>query len=389
MDSLLAAIAAAPDDDAPRLVWADREGGERGELVVLQCLLARRAGPRADRVRMAQRVRELLPRFQRKREIMVRGFVEGIELATIASLGPGLFARHPLLRMVELDPVIDDAALSEGGTPGQIWDHAAGRLAAALARLPPDRIRRFAATPELAWYRWASFDDRRDHPFGDELCRVLAEAPSLAGVTELRIIGGDLTFAAIPHLARLPALTSLQGGMHMTGTDCVALLRALPRLRTFAPCNGSPRLNGAELATLLAAPETRRLAGLDLWSQELTDGDLERIAATPFAALERLGVGNATNVRQAGLDALAASPHLRGLVELDLYTTSITAPRSAAPFCAPPFALRRLRVTPVPDALVAALVEAPALDWLVIEEKSRHIARLRDAIPWVNDGYSL
>ena len=32
-DPLLDAILANPDDDAPRLVWADREGGERGELV--------------------------------------------------------------------------------------------------------------------------------------------------------------------------------------------------------------------------------------------------------------------------------------------------------------------------------------------------------------------
>ena len=39
-DALIAAILAHPDDDAPRLVWADREGGERGELVVVQCALA-------------------------------------------------------------------------------------------------------------------------------------------------------------------------------------------------------------------------------------------------------------------------------------------------------------------------------------------------------------
>ena len=38
---LLEECAARPDDDAPRLAWADLVGGERGELVVLQCDLAR------------------------------------------------------------------------------------------------------------------------------------------------------------------------------------------------------------------------------------------------------------------------------------------------------------------------------------------------------------
>ncbi len=38
---MLAQCVADPDDDEPRLVWADAVGGERGELVVLQCDLAR------------------------------------------------------------------------------------------------------------------------------------------------------------------------------------------------------------------------------------------------------------------------------------------------------------------------------------------------------------
>ena len=40
-DDVLAECAARPDDDGPRLVWADLVGGERGELVVIQCELAR------------------------------------------------------------------------------------------------------------------------------------------------------------------------------------------------------------------------------------------------------------------------------------------------------------------------------------------------------------
>jgi uncharacterized protein (TIGR02996 family) len=58
-DALLAAVIAAPDDDGPRLVLADyliQRGDPRGELIVVQCKLARdglradlRAQERADR----------------------------------------------------------------------------------------------------------------------------------------------------------------------------------------------------------------------------------------------------------------------------------------------------------------------------------------------------
>ncbi|MDQ3368076.1 MAG: hypothetical protein M3680_21840, partial [Myxococcota bacterium] len=57
---VLAQCAGAPDDDAPRLVWADLIGGERGELVVLQCDLARGGLPPAGVAARRARERELL-----------------------------------------------------------------------------------------------------------------------------------------------------------------------------------------------------------------------------------------------------------------------------------------------------------------------------------------
>jgi uncharacterized protein (TIGR02996 family) len=50
-DELLEAVRAAPDDDAPRLRWADAAGGGVGELVRAQCALARL--PRRDPRRAA------------------------------------------------------------------------------------------------------------------------------------------------------------------------------------------------------------------------------------------------------------------------------------------------------------------------------------------------
>lgn len=65
LDDLAAEIAANPDDDAPRLAWADAVGGERGELVVLQCDLARGGFELDETVARRRRERELLRRHGR------------------------------------------------------------------------------------------------------------------------------------------------------------------------------------------------------------------------------------------------------------------------------------------------------------------------------------
>ena len=57
-DELLAECLATPDDDASRLVWADAIGGERGELIGLQC--GRDAVPPTELVSRNRRERELL-----------------------------------------------------------------------------------------------------------------------------------------------------------------------------------------------------------------------------------------------------------------------------------------------------------------------------------------
>src|SRR5262245_55759512 len=61
LDALIAEIQAAPDDDAPRLAWANAVGGERGELVIVQCRLASGVVTNRDEWRrLRARERELL-----------------------------------------------------------------------------------------------------------------------------------------------------------------------------------------------------------------------------------------------------------------------------------------------------------------------------------------
>jgi hypothetical protein len=111
VDELLDDARASPDDDAPRLVWADAVGGERGELVVLQCDLARGELTPDAVASHKRRQRELLDRHGRawsglagvaRRCTFSRGFVEAAEIDTDVFLARAddVFRAAPLLSAV-------------------------------------------------------------------------------------------------------------------------------------------------------------------------------------------------------------------------------------------------------------------------------------------------
>src|SRR5215203_3937104 len=109
---MLAQCEAAPDDDGPRLVWADRVGGERGELVVLQCDLARGGLSGAELAQRRKRERELLDAHgiewagaltqSATRWSFRRGFIESARFAP-RWFQPAHLADHPLLSTVAID----------------------------------------------------------------------------------------------------------------------------------------------------------------------------------------------------------------------------------------------------------------------------------------------
>jgi uncharacterized protein (TIGR02996 family) len=110
--ALLAAIRAAPDDDAPRLVYADRlmeRGDPRGEMIVLQCRDAR-----GDKI-VHERLKALLDahgaawRAHLPPRVMssdfVRGFVHRVALGNrgeLLSLAPALAALSPVPQQILL-----------------------------------------------------------------------------------------------------------------------------------------------------------------------------------------------------------------------------------------------------------------------------------------------
>ena len=112
LDELIAKCRAAPDDDAPRMAWANAVGGERGELVEAQCRLASGAvSNRDDWRRLRARERELLAAHGSEWSGLAgeypsscmfrRGFVDAAGVVcSYDSRLDGVLARVPLARSV-------------------------------------------------------------------------------------------------------------------------------------------------------------------------------------------------------------------------------------------------------------------------------------------------
>ncbi|MBX3234469.1 MAG: hypothetical protein KIT84_09330 [Labilithrix sp.] len=196
-DPLFDAILAAPDDDAARLVWADREGGARGELVVLQCSLAARTAPADQRELFARRAGELVrahgaewtPLASYARPTFVRGFVEEvtIALAELEGRAETIWRDEPLVRTLVVTDVAQYAVISSDGR--YPWAIAAVTLEDVFARIPPGKVTSLALSPFAeATGIWEDLY-RRPADFGRVCVRAVAGAPSLARVEEIVIPG--------------------------------------------------------------------------------------------------------------------------------------------------------------------------------------------------------
>jgi uncharacterized protein (TIGR02996 family) len=214
--ALLKAVASAPDDDLPRLVYADwleeRGRGERGEFIRLQ-VADQQPMTGTERAAVRGRMEELLdahrdawfrelPRWVRQwyagrpfeRLRYHRGFVEqvGVVASHFLRFGSQLLDRTPVVRLdvYELGGVRRGLAGCPWLGRVPVLNLASERLgiegAAALAR-----NRHLGGVRELDLYGCGLTDGG---------VRALADAESLTGLTKLDLGGNDLTVAAVKAL---------------------------------------------------------------------------------------------------------------------------------------------------------------------------------------------
>lgn len=349
--ALLDACRAHPDDDAPRLAWADAIGGERGELVRLQCELARGGGSLAETITRRRRVRTLLDRHGPAWSELAgvatdvrfhRGFVDaaGIPVGWLLDDRRDVEAAAPLLTALTVTGL---TAVESGDGAGT--DHLRALLERVLAQ---PVVRRVPALGVGASVTIEDDDGDWSQPLDDDVAVQLAASGLVPGLRGLAI--GSLTTVGVDALAAcdLSRLETLAVSCDFHRTERWAPLLAtgrLPVLRALSA--GNVNVRGFALGPLLdALPGTLVELALDGGGA----AHLAQLASHPIARqLEHLRIGGEL---LGAPTMLAAMPRLR---VLHSELVPATLPPALTPATVP--ALRELGISQAPSlAAIEAVI---------------------------------
>jgi uncharacterized protein (TIGR02996 family) len=300
-DALLAAVCEAPEDDAPRLVYADwlEEHGDqnRADFIRGQIALAAMDEDNPAFEELAKRLQALergnVSRWR-------KGLPGGMNVPSASTVG-GLLERPDHLPHSQFDRGFLGAVTCSA----ELWSDPAERL---LERLPVRAV-------ELTYAR---------------LPRVIQDSHlgRLSGVGLAKGILGDEGAAALAGAAWLPALRVLLLDEKYIGAEVSRTLfrgTEFPQLRRLTLAGNLLGPQGLENLAEVRAPA---LEHLDLSSVHPEDAGL--VALARCSSLGRLrhldlngGFERGGSIHDAGLSALAGSPHLTALERLFLGSHSI------------------------------------------------------------------
>ncbi len=303
MTDLMKDVIASPEDDEPRLVFADalmEEGDPRGELIQVQCHLARGTG---DTVKLRRWEAELMPaattRWKKALAIPAatecvirRGFVESVA-APAARFEPvlaKLAARTPLRGL-----------LLTGGGPEQAQAIAASKVVAGWTELGlheitlgPKAVAALAASPHVGEVRRLSL---RKNGLGPAAARVLFGGGAFRSVEEL-------------HVA--------ENGLHTDGMRALVTGPSAKRLRVLSFESINTHAGWHEIVRATALSGLRELTVVGVGYDESGMFVPQALAAAKhMTELERLALRN-VRTETAGVRALAKAKHLKRLAALDL-----------------------------------------------------------------------
>ena len=301
---LLRAILAEPEEDTPRLAyadWLDEHGRpERAEFIRIQCRLARRDELDPERARLVRRERFLteahkkawgeLPVKPVKERTFHRGFIDDISLPASAFLGGAdkLFSAIPL-RTVRLLKT------------GEAWE-------------------KLLASPHLLRL-WGL--DLHNSAMSPTRCGELAACEQLANLHELNLgsnrqmgAAGVRAILGSRHLGNLRRLDLHRSRIRNDALAAFVGNKNFPRLRHL---NLSDNLIGPDGASHLArAKWLSQLECLDLSDNPLGDEGVRRLAESGILAGHRSLRLVEVDLGVEGVRSLVNSPHLSELTELEL-----------------------------------------------------------------------
>lgn len=326
--AFLHAILDAPDDDGPRLMYADwltERDDPRGEFIRVQCELAKMEPDDDHRPDLQDREHDLLTEqgdtWARTVTGLVeehcfrRGFIEDVCLDAMAFLehGETLFRRTPVRRLgLRRLTNVRDADWGTSELVGLLG------LDLSFTGIEPGQLQAILhgmRSPRLHELRLASGS------FGTTGLRVLAGHPVGKRLTLLDLSANRLSGLgrALAVSVRFPQLTNLNlSGNSLSSADAESLAGAsnLTRLRALSLNRNYIDADGLRaLAPSLAGLHELRLA------ENRFGAEAAEVVASAFPNLRLLELGWA-NLGAAGWRALAASPNLARLHTLDLLRTA-------------------------------------------------------------------
>jgi uncharacterized protein (TIGR02996 family) len=320
--AFLDAIIEDPEDDTPRLVyadWLDEQGdSKRAELIRLQIELPTLLENTRRQRQLEQREKQLVPdqlaAWCRQLKLaddqirLKRGFPEQVTLSAVrfCKRAADLVRQTPGMEL-NLDEPLTRAGMRKLADCEQL--RSVRRLNLARCAVEADVVAALLASKYLTQVRelnlqGCSLSD------GSVLAAVAEAAPRLPGLENL-----DLTENRLEDDHLVPLL----------GSTLMAQLKQL-RLAFYNP------IGNATLERLAAAPSLARLAHLDMSSSKVTAGGLKALLEAPtLTSLKHLYLGG-TRVGNAGARLLAESPASRSLRYLSLADAKVDA--SGASFLA-------------------------------------------------------
>jgi uncharacterized protein (TIGR02996 family) len=400
--ALLRDICEHPEDDAPRLVYADwleeNTDGERGEFIRLQCRLASLAENDPERPRLreseqhfaasAQRwlaelpswVRPLIPKHGQLLDAFHRGFLARVGCTAKQWLKGAAKLVHQLpverLLLVRCTGLVADVARSphlnrlQGFGIRPTGSVALGITARDIGSLT-------AMNAPLLTYLDIGYGGSRDESIAE-----LVKLPLLPRLTRLSVAGNGLTDASAPLISALSGLTSLDLSANAFGSGIAAALASSKSLSGLRTLDLAGNLLGVEGASHLAgAHSLPSLEELDLGGASTPfDEGLRLLADSPLIEALRTLRLYWGRIGPEGIEALAATPRRTRLEHLDLLNDPI-GDRGAMALARSPVAatLRtlNLRGTGIGPDGVTALASSPWLTnletlWLGGYEAGEH-----------------
>ncbi len=356
-DGFLARIRELPDDDGPRLIfadWLDEQGDPRGEFIRVQIALARLPDHDRRRVKLLGRERDLLGRYAdlwaepfrglATGPVFRRGFVEEVKVTARQFLAhpDAVFAAGPVSHLHLLDlgshlvPVLAMPQLAKLSGLTVFAQHLGPPLARCVAessylanltelrlgrnRLGDDGAESLANSPYLA-----NLDelDLSENELGEVAARAIATSARLGRLRQLEVGGNAIGPVGSVALAGLPLRYLGLEGNRVGGPRLAGLTRAADLFRVEALNLAATGLTPSSLRAALTGLTTAAVEELDLGGNELHDEGAEVLAGcTGLASLRGLRL-DANQISDAGVTALARAPHLDRLTVLDLSNNPI------------------------------------------------------------------